>query len=432
VLIEDAQLRKELRRSSLHGDDWAYRGATAREGLHGIIQYPAMMVPAMQGDLLASAIRVRPDIQRVLDPFVGAGTTLVESLMARRAFIGYDINPLAVLACEAKSSATSVLNFRSKVESLIRRIDEDLSSKIEVAFPGRDKWFSRDAIIALCRIRRAICAEPCIHSRRLLWLALAETIRITSNARTSTFKLHIRPESELAKLQSPFDVFRARLYDLLRRLEVHLNLSGMVDSSSVEVYCSSIAQRPLLTPNFADVVLTSPPYGDNKTTVPYGQFSFLALNWIDRSDLKGDSHLFSNTHATDYASLGGRKHSHEMKLAAIVEMSKTARKSLKAIQLNSGEASNRVCGFLYDFAECVSATLQSVTPASYLFWTLGNRTVSGVKLPFAEIAAEMAMYFGAARIASIPRVIPRKRGAVRNNKSRTICEETILVMRSSL
>ena len=30
-----------------------------------------------------------------------------------------------------------------------------------------------------------------------------------------------------------------------------------------------------------DLIVTSPPYGDNNTTVPYGQYSYLPLQWID-------------------------------------------------------------------------------------------------------------------------------------------------------
>jgi tRNA G10 N-methylase Trm11 len=32
--------------------------------------------------------------------------------------------------------------------------------------------------------------------------------------------------------------------------------------------------------NSFDVVLTSPPYGDSKTTVAYGQFSTLSNEWL--------------------------------------------------------------------------------------------------------------------------------------------------------
>jgi hypothetical protein len=56
-----------------------------------------------------------------------------------------------------------------------------------------------------------------------------------------------------------------------------------------------------------DVVITSPPYGDNITTVPYGQYSFLPLQWIDFNDIHpaAKKECLNTTHEIDHRSLGG-------------------------------------------------------------------------------------------------------------------------------
>ena len=38
-----------------------------------------------------------------------------------------------------------------------------------------------------------------------------------------------------------------------------------------------------------DLLVTSPPYGDNTSTVPYGQYSYLPLQWIDLHDIDEDA-----------------------------------------------------------------------------------------------------------------------------------------------
>ncbi len=48
-----------------------------------------------------------------------------------------------------------------------------------------------------------------------------------------------------------------------------------------------------------DLLLTSPPYGDSRTTVAYGQFSRLSLQWLDYNK--------KTTTNLDSKSLGGRK-----------------------------------------------------------------------------------------------------------------------------
>lgn len=53
-----------------------------------------------------------------------------------------------------------------------------------------------------------------------------------------------------------------------------------------------------------DIVLTSPPYGDSGTTVAYGQYSSLALEWAQ------DLPPFAANYRVDSESLGKRGYIH--------------------------------------------------------------------------------------------------------------------------
>lgn len=57
--------------------------------------------------------------------------------------------------------------------------------------------------------------------------------------------------------------------------------------------------------NSIDIIVTSPPYGENATTVPYGQFSYLALSFIDKRDIEFDGWELNTCQAIDSSSLGG-------------------------------------------------------------------------------------------------------------------------------
>lgn len=80
---ESAQeLRSALAQlSSKDAQYWEFRRQAQRDGLHGLLQYPAMMVPRMQGDILDVLLAADPSIQSIWDPFVGAGTTLTEAML---------------------------------------------------------------------------------------------------------------------------------------------------------------------------------------------------------------------------------------------------------------------------------------------------------------------------------------------------------------
>ncbi len=82
---------------------WSFKGRAKRQYCHALIQYPAMMVPAMQGELIDAVLEIDSNVTSIIDPFVGSGTTLGEAMRRGLDFVGMDINPLSILACEVKS-----------------------------------------------------------------------------------------------------------------------------------------------------------------------------------------------------------------------------------------------------------------------------------------------------------------------------------------
>ena len=53
-----------------------------------------------------------------------------------------------------------------------------------------------------------------------------------------------------------------------------------------------------------DLLISSPPYGDNPTTVTYGEFSSLSLFWIDKADLELEGWELNSYAVIDTNSLG--------------------------------------------------------------------------------------------------------------------------------
>jgi DNA methylase len=130
-------------------DYWSFRRNGAREHSHGYFQYPAMMVPEMISDLIRAIIDVKPNTKAVLDPFAGSGTVMTEAMLQGRDFLARDVNPLAILLCKVKRGPFFPEAMRDKAQDLLARIKNDKKQRIEVTFPGRDKWFTADAAVEL-------------------------------------------------------------------------------------------------------------------------------------------------------------------------------------------------------------------------------------------------------------------------------------------
>lgn len=424
------------------GDEyWSFKAAYKRDHSHSYFRYPAMMVPQMIRKILDELCILDPTIQHIHDPFVGSGTTLTESILRGLAFTGRDINPLSILLCKVKSGPFHSKILQAKITILLERITLDTSSTIEVNFINLDKWFRKDIQIDLSKIRRAIQQEKSLWVRRFFWVALAETVRMVSNSRTTTYKLHIREYSQITTRNlNTIKVFAENLQSNYIHLKETQQYLKKLDLLSKGFYIKDIklflgdARKKLPIQNQYDLVLTSPPYGDNHTTVTYGQYSYLPLQWIDFKDIdkKASSSFLTSISSIDKLSLGGLNYQAKAFEEELAKISPTYQTYLKLFQNKPKPFLNKITSFFYDLNECLDPILDKLKNNGYLIWTLGNRTVCGISIQLDQILIELFQAKNIKLIDIIYRPIPNKRMANKNNSSQTISKETILILQKAI
>jgi len=437
----DDELRKRLHSLSVDNEEyWSFKGNSNREFGHGYFQYPAMMVPQLARTLLNEILFIHPDIKTVGDPFMGSGTILTESRLRGLHFWGTDINPLAVLLCKVKNSPYFIDELGAKVTSLISNIESHPDVQIDVNFKNLTKWFRQDVIIGLSKIRTIIKKESEIWIRRFYWMALCETARYTSNSRTSTFKLHTRtPEDINNKNFNPTSLFvkiLSRNLQLYKSEYFHLNSLGFIDngqySGNVNVLSADIKS---INSNArkCQLIITSPPYGDNRTTVPYGQYSYLPLQWIDMVDVDDSiSHdSLSTTHAIDSASLGGKIYTDVDSYRSLFERAPSLSEYSARINGMPRDRLNRVSCFINDFNQSLPNILETLDNHGIMVWILGNRKVGGERVPFDKILTELLSSYETKLICKLVRTITSKRIALKNSLTQTMSKESILVFRKN-
>lgn len=425
--------------SKADAEYWSFIDRDERDFLHSLIRYPAMMVPRLQRELLAECIAWDRGIRRVYDPFVGSGTVMTETMLLGRDFVGSDINPLAVLACRAKSEFLDGASLERDLKRLLSHIDADGSGEVDIHFPTIEKWFEPHVLIGLSKIRRAIMARPHARTRRFWWIVLAEVIRLVSNSRTSTVKLHIRPEIERRNRPDALEKFKdvaVRSVQVLATQQKQLAesevLRGAKYAGSVDIRVADVREE-LVAP--ADLLMTSPPYGDNHTTVTYGQASYLPLQWIDGRDISPDldRSLLASTHATDTASLGGSRKNALAGAERALDRSATLRRYVDSLAHQPRDRQVRVAAFFRDLDAALERIDGNLKPGAPMLWTVGDRSVGGQRIPLATVITQL-LGRKADFVTELTRTIPvgSKRMPSRNSISQTMATETILVLRKSL
>ncbi|MBT0030764.1 site-specific DNA-methyltransferase [Vibrio alginolyticus] len=434
----DKTIINKIKAYSLADDSyWSFKGRSNRQHCHALIQYPAMMVPQMQGELIDAIRSEDKDIKTVFDPFVGSGTTLGEAIMRGLDFVGHDINPLAILACEVKSGPLYIAKLEKKVDSLFFTIENSKADSVAVNFNGIDKWFLPNVQLELSTIYLAIKAEPSKWARKIFWLALSNTVRSTCNSRSSTYKLHIKSDEQIEKIGSPEEIFKRNVIKSVENIKAQKQLLAenghLVRSKSVsKVTIKNVdAKSRKRSDTKYDLLISSPPYGDNATTVTYGQFSYLPLQWIDINDINESTKpkLLNQQNTIDSSSLGGSLKDSAEKHNILKDKSDSLNQCVESINLVNPQNSKKLISFVYDLSLALENAVGELRDNAYMIWTLGNRRISNIEVPLDKIMRELLESFDCKFVYQLEREIPAKRMPSRNKVATTMGKETVLIMR---
>ena len=123
--------------------------------------------------------------------------------------------------------------------------------------------------------------------------------------------------------------------------------------------------------NYFDIVLTSPPYGDSKTTVAYGQFSLFSNEWFGIKDARKIDQLL----------MGGKTNKQNYQKGLIADY-------IKKIEKSSPKRALEVSSFYEDLENSINDVSISVKPGGKIIYIIGNRTVKDVNLPTDQFIAE--------------------------------------------
>ena len=411
--------------------------------LHCFFQYPAMMVPIVQRRLIEIILKYNPSINNVIDPYMGSGTSLVTCMENGLNCFGQDINPLAFLVTNTRTGPYQISAIKNRKGELFESIIKDQLNNIEVDFKGRDKWFKPEVSIELSKIVRAIRKEKNKIIRKFYWVILAEVVRLTSNDRTSTFKLHQRPIQEIANRNiSPIQVFQEHFTDCFEDLIWHCDLLTKSNKLSRNKYPADVnlhlldSKTKIWAPTneggFYDLLVTSPPYGDNKTTVTYGQHSYLQLQWIDLEDIDecATPDFLKSTSEIDSRGLGGRlKNIGDEDLEILFLSSPSFKRLYEKLQATAPDMVKKVVSFIHDLYLSLVNIHTSLKPNAYQIWTIGNRNVGGIEVKNNKILEELITNQGSVLVTSIKREILNKRMAKRNKDASLMNYEDILIFR---
>ena len=418
--------------------EWDFKKSKIDIYTHQIHKYPAMFIPQLIRKLL---YEYSDEGDVVMDIFSGSGTTSVECLLTNRNSVGIELNPLANCISKVKTTPLKQDKLVKSYKSLIKNY---FDSKVDTpnSFAGIDTWFLESSIKYLSHLLKCIRLEKNGDVHRVFEVSFSDIIRYVSLVRHNGFKLHRdktkfdvewTKETLFQEFHKSFCKSFRGLTDLYKdKTDVSTTLLKNNSAKFLKEYSDSI-----------DLIITSPPYGDSRTTVAYGQFSRLSSQWLGYIGSNEKGHIRN----IDNELLGGKTNGIELN-DPVLERSITLYSSIlgfkSLIDSSEGEEKKKlvkrtkdVLSFYIDLEKTIINGSKYLKSDKYFILITGSRIVKGIKLNTDLIIAELGENYGLLLDGILYRkTIPNKRMPhkvsatnVVGEKTPTMSKESIVILR---
>ena len=382
-------------------EDWDFRGCDTQYSTHGMHTYVAAMIPQLACKLVD---RYAPPGDTVLDPFCGGGSVLVESVRSGRPAVGRDVNELAVLISQAKTTPIDSVQASEVADSIIRSIDP-LPSTPEVD-ANMSFWFKHEHLAPLHALHESISEQVDKESALLPFFltVFSATVRDVSLTYRNEVRLRRMTSSEIENFNvDPIDRFRKRV------VQASGTAAGLPSTAKTDIGVGNV-QSLSLRDGECSTVVCSPPYGDERNGVSYTQFSKNMLRWL------GHSH--EQIRRSKEMTLGWGKRERSLPHSA------TLHRALEAIDQFPNSVREAI-SFYADYQDAL-AEMARVT-RGHIVIVIGQRVLRDTIIDNGAITSELMENIGVSVIDMFYRKLPSKRLPKMRQFGAAIDCETILV-----
>ncbi|MBW1728518.1 MAG: DNA adenine methylase [Deltaproteobacteria bacterium] len=396
-------------------DDWDFAKAETKRHVHGIHPYPARMIPQIAEKLLNMfAAKNQHDKFKILDPFCGSGTVLVESIIKGYHAIGIDINPFAVLLSRIKTITKEefedYLEIKNKILTHLEDYNKSDDSYFIPDFFNIGHWFKQTVMHKLSHIYEFINSQN-ENSNLILKTAFAKTIMDSSNVNWKSSRyIRVYPKEKIEQLKpNVFLIFKGALQDVEKRVQQFLKLKKGI----AEVIKGDSRILPIPN-NSIDLIITSPPYGEERNTIPYIRWSKLFLLWMNFSPLE--------IREFEKIELGGQNHKN-------INFDNAPSPTFwEVVDGLPEERISEAGSFIEDYISTLGEFHRKLKRRKKCCIVIGNRGIKRRYLDMGKVTIELARKVGYKVHSEFKRKIPNKMIPWTGPTGDTISDERIVIL----
>lgn len=383
-------------------EEWSFRDAGRSQTTaftHDYHRYPAKFIPQIVQKLIKDY--APNNTQIVCDPFGGCGTTLVEAKLLGHKSIGFDINPVAKLITQTKTTAIkpkTLINTRNKFLEYY----DNAPATSRAHHQRINYWFDETTIQELDKIYFAIKKIKNHNVRRFFLCSFSHNLKNCSRWLMKSIKPTIDKDKILP---NPKETFLRHLDSMIRKNEQFYSTlaeSGYLNTSA-KMYRRDSTKKLPIESEAIDLIVTSPPY---VTSYEYADLHQLSLLWFG-----DDPRHFKKWHHFSDEFIDFRRNfigtsSKEEKNGDFNSV--IAEKIVSDLAQVERPLAIDVANYFLDMKRVFSEMYRILKTGGKACVIIGNTNLRGVEILNAQVAAEQMQTAGFQKPVFIKREIPNK------------------------
>jgi DNA modification methylase len=335
----------------------------------------------------------------VLDPFSGSGTVMIESEFAGINSIGIEAHPYVYRIANAKLNwKLDPQEFKDSAKSLLEKARKKVITRKD--FPDLiKKCYPHEVIEKLEALKEAwFDSEDPKGIKELNWFVITSILRITSPVGTAQWQ-YIQPSKSKGKVIDAFHAFETKVYEMIQDMK---NMQRRYpDATKSKILMEDARDMPSVPENWADLVITSPPYANN---YDYADATRLEMTfWGDLEgwgDLQEKVRRFLVTACTQHVTQLKDEADQILKtpiLTPIYEELKDVYDELSKIRLSKGGKKNynlMILAYFQDMAKVFHELRRVTKKGSTVCFVIGDSAPYGIYVPVDKWLGKLAVSAG--------------------------------------
>jgi len=351
---------------------------------HGFDRYPSKMIPHMARYLIEKTSKPG---DLILDPFCGSGAVLVESLLCGRSALGVDLNPLAAIFAESKTTIydTDILNQQRK---LLLKEFKSYYDSYQYDYPNANYWFTPATLRKFGTIKYVLDKPSLKFEPEYMqfWRALvASIVRLCSKADTRGPKPFISKTAREKRFGKHFDPFKFFDSTACKWISIERDFINTISKNDnkckIRVLEGDTRSLFSLLPNQkVDAIITSPPYINAQDYYRASKLELFTLGLTSPDNFRELSRQF----------VGSDRIKSDQSLLCNSLPSKLAQEIRNKLAIQNKKNACVFAKYILDMSDSFEQINLILKDDGYCTLVSGYNTISGIDIPTHDILAELA------------------------------------------